>query len=196
MITVVSGLPRSGTSLMMQMIVAGGIPALTDALRQADENNPKGYFEWETAKLLKQHPESIAEAEGKVVKVISALLPNLPDGHEYRIVFMIRPLEEVIASQNKMLQRLGKEVPKTSKALVMAAFEKHLKETNAWLAKKANIAVLRVNHSAVLDNPEAEAARIAAFLGTRLNVQEMVGRVEPSLHREKANAQPVATEQG
>src|SRR5580698_10545287 len=93
MITVVSGLPRSGTSLMMQMIVAGGMPALTDGLRSADENNPKSYFEWEPAKKLKEHPEAIAEGEGNVVKIISALLPLLPDSHQYRVVFMMRPLE-------------------------------------------------------------------------------------------------------
>src|SRR5579864_9363376 len=111
MITVVSGLPRSGTSLMMQMIVAGGIPALTDGLRTADENNPKGYFEWEPAKSLKDHPEAIVAGEGKVVKIVSALLKQLPADREYRIVFMQRPLEEVVASQNKMLTRLGREVP-------------------------------------------------------------------------------------
>jgi hypothetical protein len=134
MITVVSGLPRSGTSLMMQMIVTGGIAALTDGLRTADENNPKGYFEWEPAKTLKDHPEAIAAGEGKVVKIVSALLKQLPPQHEYRIVFIWRPLEEVVASQNKMLTRLGREVPATPNAAVFAAFEKHLKDIESWLA--------------------------------------------------------------
>jgi hypothetical protein len=184
-ITVVSGLPRSGTSLMMQMIVAGGIPALTDGLRSADENNPKGYFEWEPAKSLKQHPETIAAAEGKVVKIISALLPLLPDSYEYRVVFMIRPLEEVVASQNKMLQRLGKEVPQTPKASVIAAFEKHLKEIDGWLSKTPNLVVLRVEHSSVLARPQEEANQVSAFLGNRLDVGRMAQQVERSLHREK-----------
>ena len=185
MITVVSGLPRSGTSLMMQMIVAGGIPPLTDGLRSPDENNPKGYFEWEPAKSLKEHPEAIAAAEGKVVKIISALLPLLPDAYEYRVVFMIRPLEEVVASQNKMLSRLGREVPRTPKANVIAAFEKHLKETEEWLSKKTNLSVLQVQHSGVLARPREEALRISAFLGDRLKVESMAKPVERSLHRER-----------
>lgn len=184
-ITVVSGLPRSGTSLMMQMIVAGGMPALTDGLRSADENNPKGYFEWEPAKQLKEHPEAIAEGEGKVVKIISALLPLLPDSHQYRVVFMMRPLEEVIASQNKMLERLGKEVPRTPVASVIAAFQKHLRETDAALVRRPNLTVLKVDHGAVLASPLEEASRIAGFLGEKLNVESMAQQVEHSLHRER-----------
>jgi hypothetical protein len=188
LITVVSGLPRSGTSLMMQMIVAGGIPALTDGLRSADENNPKGYFEWEPAKSLKQHPEAIAAGEGKVVKIISALLPLLPDAHQYRVVFMIRPLEEVVASQNKMLQRLGRPVPQTPIGSVISAFEKHLHEIEGWLVKRPPGTVLRVEHGAVLRNPQEEAARISTFLGKCLDVAGMARQVEHSLHREKSGA--------
>jgi hypothetical protein len=173
---------------MMQMIVAGGMPALTDGLRSADENNPKGYFEWEPAKRLKEHPEAIAEGEGKVVKIISALLPLLPDSHQYRLVFMMRPLEEVIASQNKMLERLGKEVPRTAPASVMAAFQKHLRETDAVLARRANLAVLKVEHGAVLAKPLEEATRIAGFLGEKLNVERMAHQVERSLHRERGGS--------
>jgi len=187
-ITVVSGLPRSGTSLMMQMVVAGGIPALSDGLRTADENNPRGYFEWEPAKTLKEHPEKIVAAEGKGVKIISALLPQLPDGHDYRVLFMIRPLEEVVASQNKMLQRLGREVPKTPQASVIAAFEKHLKEIDGWLAKKSNIKILRVEHAKVLTDPKNEAARISDFLGYSLDVGSMARQVERSLHRERVGS--------
>lgn len=187
MITVVSGLPRSGTSLMMQMIVAGGIPALTDGLRTADENNPKGYFEWEPAKSLKDHPEAIVAGEGKVVKIVSALLKQLPADREYRIVFMQRPLEEVVASQNKMLTRLGREVPAAPTAAVFAAFEKHLKEIEAWLARRAKTQVLYVDHFAVLDQPQQEAARIASFLGGNLDADRMAAQVERSLHREKSN---------
>jgi hypothetical protein len=169
---------------MMQMIVAGGIPALTDGLRSADENNPKGYYEWEPAKALKQHPEAMAAAEGKVVKIISALLPVLPPIHEYRVVFMRRPLEEVVASQNKMLTRLGREVPTTPNAVVFGAFEKHLKEIQGWLSKQPNLAVLYVDHTAVLERPSGEAARISHFLGD-LNIERMMAQVERSLHRER-----------
>jgi Sulfotransferase domain len=170
---------------MMQMLVAGGMPALTDGLRTADENNPKGYFEWEPAKKLKQDPEAIAAGEGKVVKIISASLPQLPDGHEYRVLFMLRPLEEVVASQNKMLERLGKAVPNTPMNSVIAAFEKHLREIENWLSRKPSVKVLWVQHAEVLKNPESEAARIAEFVGKGLDVGSMARQVERSLHREK-----------
>lgn len=186
MITVVSGLPRSGTSLMMQMIVAGGIPPLTDGLRAADENNPKGYFEWEPAKALKQNPGAIAAGEGKVVKIISALLPHLPEGHEYRIVLMIRPLEEIIASQNSMLRRLGKEVPTTSLAGVRTAFEKHLKEIDGVLAKRPGMTVLKIEHAKILTDPLGQAVRVSEFLGGGLKIEGMARQVEQSLHREKS----------
>ena len=107
MITVVSGLPRSGTSLMMQMLSAGGLSVVTDGERQADADNPRGYFEWERIKLLPKRPDCIAEAEGKVVKVISQLLFALPPGREYRVIFMQRPLPEVVASQAEMIRRRG-----------------------------------------------------------------------------------------
>jgi hypothetical protein len=188
LITVVSGLPRSGTSLMMQMIVAGGLPPLTDGLRTADENNPRGYFEWEPAKSLKQNPGAIAVGEGKVVKIISALLPLLPDDHEYRIVFMLRPLEEVIASQNSMLRRLGKEVPRTSGQSVKAAFEKHLRETEQLLSTRPNVTVLKVEHARVLADSIGQASRVAAFLGGGLKIESMAAQVERSLHREKSEA--------
>ena len=186
LITVVSGLPRSGTSLMMQMIVAGGIPPLSDGLRTADENNPKGYFEWEPAKTLKQNPEAIGAGEGKVVKIISALLPFLPEDHEYKIVFMVRPLEEVIASQNSMLRRMGKAVPNTPAASVTAAFEKHLREIDSMLAKRKGISVLKVEHARVLVDPGREASRVAQFLIRPLDVERMTQQVERSLHRERA----------
>src|SRR5277367_4222601 len=109
MITIVSGLPRSGTSLMMQMLTAGGLSAVSDGERQADTDNPKGYLEWERIKQLPKDPKLIAEAEGKVVKVISQLILSLPEGHEYRIVFMQRPLPEVMKSQDEMLRRRGNE---------------------------------------------------------------------------------------
>lgn len=188
MITVVSGLPRSGTSLMMQMLVAGGLPALTDGLRSADENNPKGYFEWEPAKALKQEPEAIAAGEGKVVKIISALLAHLPGTHEYRVVFMIRPLEEVVASQNRMLERLGKEVPRMPTGVVITAFQKHLKEVDGWLANKPYLRVLRVNHAGVVARPREAAVGIAEFVGAPLSIDKMAAQVERSLYRERAGS--------
>ena len=128
MITIVSGLPRSGTSLMMQMLVAGGMSALSDGGRKAAADNPRGYLEWEQIKQLPQDPGCIAEAEGKVVKVVARLILSLPAGHEYRIIFMQRPLPEVIVSEDEMLRRRGTYKKGADPAYISSAFEKHLRE--------------------------------------------------------------------
>lgn len=186
MITVVSGIPRSGTSLMMQMMTAGGMPPLTDGQRAADANNPRGYYELESVKSLSRNAEVVGQAEGKVVKIISSLLFTLPKQFEYRVIFMCRPLEEVVSSQNRMLERLGKEVPTTSTASVIAAFQEHLTKVKSWLSQQPNIAVLYVDYPAVLEAPEREAGRICAFLGRQLDVAAMIRQIEQSLHREKS----------
>src|SRR5271165_2238156 len=154
MITIVSGLPRSGTSLMMQMLVAGGMPALSDGERRADTDNPRGYLEWGRIKTLPKDPGCIAEAEGKVVKVISRLLLSLPAGHEYRIIFMQRPLPEVLASQDQMLRRRGTYKEGPDPAAISAAFEKHLREVYAWLEGKPYVRALRVQYHDVLSSPK------------------------------------------
>ena len=172
---------------MMQMIVAGGIPALTDGLRSADENNPKGYFEWEPAKSLRERPDALASGEGKVVKIISALLYQLPSTYEYRILFMVRPLEEVVASQNRMLQRLGKDVPAIPAEKVISAFQKHLNEIESWLLNQPSRRVLRAEHPAVLTRPREESQRIADFLGRPMDIDAMARQVERSLYRERGD---------
>ncbi len=154
MITIVSGLPRSGTSLMMQMLVAGGMPALSDGERVADTDNPRGYLEWERIKTLPNDPGCIAEAEGKVVKVISRLLLSLPAGHEYRAIFMQRPLPEVLASQDQMLKRRGTFKEGANPAIISAAFEKHLREVYAWLDGKSYVKALRIPYHDVLKQAE------------------------------------------
>src|ERR1700690_4053692 len=138
MITIVSGLPRSGTSLMMQMLSAGGMQVLSDGERKADTDNPKGYLEWERIKQLPKDPSLIAEAEGKVVKVISQLILSLPAGHEYRIVFMQRPLPEVLKSQDEMLRRRGNAESLADNSAIEDAFQRPLIEVNKWLAGRPN----------------------------------------------------------
>ena len=192
MITVVSGIPRSGTSLMMQMMAAGGMPVLTDGQRSADANNPRGYFELESVKSLSRNQDVIAQAEDKVVKVISSLLPSLPKQFDYRVIFMCRPLEEVISSQNRMLERLGKEVPPTPTASVIAAFEEHLKKIRSWLSQQSNLAVLYVDYPAVLEAPEEQTRRICSFLERDLDTAAMIRQIEHSLHREKSASAPSA----
>lgn len=188
MITVVSGIPRSGTSLMMQMMAAGGMPVLTDGQRSADANNPRGYFELESVKSLARNQDVLGQAEDKVVKVISSLLPSLPKQFEYRVIFMCRPLEEVVSSQNRMLERLGREVPPTPTASVIAAFEEHLRKIRSWLSQQPNMAVLYVDYPAVLQAPEEHIAKICAFLGRELDTAAMTRQIEHSLHREKSGS--------
>ena len=170
----------------MQMMAAGGMPVLTDGQRSADANNPRGYFELESVKALGRNQDVVGQAEGKVVKIISSLLPSLPKQFEYRVIFMCRPLEEVIASQNRMLERLGKEVPPTPTASVVAAFEEHLRKIKSWLSQQPNIAVLYVDYPGVLQEPKEQVARISGFLGRDLDVDAMIRQIEHSLHREKS----------
>jgi Sulfotransferase domain len=189
MITIVSGLPRSGTSLMMQMLDAGGLAVLSDGERKADTDNPKGYLEWERIKQLPKDPDLITEAEGKVVKVISQLILSLPAGHEYRIVFMQRPLPEVLKSQDEMLRRRGNaDSVATSEAVASAigeAFQRHLIEVNQWFTKKENVQVLKVHYHRLLREPKVVAEEVAAFLEVPMDVDAMAAQVDGSLYRNR-----------
>ncbi|MGD0568868.1 MAG: sulfotransferase domain-containing protein [Candidatus Sulfotelmatobacter sp.] len=186
MITIVSGLPRSGTSLMMQMLAAGGMPILSDGEREADSDNPRGYLEWERIKQLPKDPACIAEAEGKAVKVISRLLLSLPEGHEYRVIFMQRPLPEVLASQEVMLRNRGTAKPGTDNSAIAAAFEKHLREVNAWLDSKAHVKTLRVPYHDVLRDAGNIGQRLIQFLGIDLNLEAMTTQVDATLYRNRS----------
>jgi hypothetical protein len=185
MITIVSGLPRSGTSLMMQMLVAGGMTPLSDGERRADEDNPRGYLEWERIKQLPKNPGCIAEAEGKVVKVISQLLLALPAGHEYRVIFMQRPMAEVLVSQDQMLRRRGTYKEGADQASVSAAFEKHLREVYAWMDSKRYVKILRVPYHDALHQAKEIALQLEQFLGIHLNIEAMVQQVDGSLYRNR-----------
>ena len=186
MITIVSGLPRSGTSLMMQMLVAGGMSALSDGERRADTDNPRGYLEWERIKQLPNEPGLITEGEGKVVKVISRLLLSLPAEHEYRVIFMQRPLPEVLASQDQMMRRRGTYKEGANQAVIGAAFEKHLREVYAWLDSKPNVKALRVPYHDVLNQPREMSEKLREFLGVPLIMEAMVRQVDASLYRNRA----------
>jgi hypothetical protein len=184
MITVVSGLPRSGTSMMMQVLVAGGIPPLTDHERKPDADNPRGYYELEVAKKIKTDTSWLAEAEGKVFKIVSMLLTDLPATHRYRIVFMVRDLDEVLASQAVMLQRKG-EAPKAPDTVLKPLYAKHLAEIREWLAVQAHMDVYYCRHRAMIEDPRTEIDRLAAFLGDSPDTAAMRAAVDPSLHRQK-----------
>ena len=184
MITIVSGLPRSGTSLMMQMLAAGGAPILSDGERRADNDNPRGYLEWERIKQLPKDPLCIAEAEGKAVKVISLLLMSLPEGHEYRVIFMQRPIPEVLASQDVMMRNRGTAGAPAS--IVGAAFEKNLLASNAWLDSKSYVKTLRIPYHDVLGDAEEVANKVSDFLGGKLNVEAMAQQVDETLYRNRS----------
>lgn len=186
MITIVSGLPRSGTSLMMQMLVAGGMQPLADGERKADADNPRGYLEWERIKQLPTDPSLIAEAEGKVVKVISRLLLALPSGHEYRIIFMQRPMPEILASQDEMLRRRGTYKEGADPAMITAAFQKHLREIDVWLDGKPHVKYLRVPYHDVLNDPKSVSQKLANFLDLSLHLDAMREQVDSSLYRNRA----------
>jgi LPS sulfotransferase NodH len=184
-ITIVSGLPRSGTSLMMQMLAAGGMPILSDGERMADTDNPRGYCEWERIKQLPKEPTCIDEAEGKAVKVISQLLFALPAGRSYQIIFMERPLPEVVASQAEMIRRRGTAGAPLPEAALIAGLRAHLNQVNAWLSQTHDILVSRVEYHSVLRDPRAAAGSVQEFLQRALDVEAMARQVDPSLYRQR-----------
>lgn len=183
--TLVSGLPRSGTSLMMQMLQAGGLPVLSDGLREPDASNPRGYLEYEPVKRLRSDRSWLPQARGKGVKIIHALLRELPLGGALpcRIVFMQRPLDEVLASQQAMLQLDGK--PAADAALLKRAFEGQLAQLLPWLATRPGVGVLYVDYHAVIRDPTAVARSLCDFLGLPLDTAAMVQAVDPALHRQR-----------
>jgi hypothetical protein len=182
-ITIVSGLPRSGTSLMMQMLAAGGIGIVTDAIRAADTDNPRGYLEFERVKKIKQDASWLPDARDKAIKMVSQLLRELPPGERCRVIFMERDLDEVLASQEKMLERLGR--PAAPRERMKAAFQTHLEELDRWLSRQPHIAVLRVSYNELLKDPVAQAERVCQFLERIMDVDAMVAAVDPSLYRNR-----------
>jgi len=185
-IAVVSGLPRSGTSLMMQMLTAGGIPPLTDALRTADDDNPRGYFELEKVKQLRQDKSWIPQARGKVVKIIHLLLMELPADQDYRVVFMQRDLNEITKSQSVMLERSGKAGAAMSADKLAGIYTAQLATVKKWLADRSSFKVLEVPYSDLIANPLKHAKSINIFLGGSLDESAMVAAVDPNLYRNRA----------
>ncbi len=182
-IIIVSGLPRSGTSLMMQMLDAGGVEVITDHVRTADVDNPRGYYEFERAKKVKQDAAWLPGARGKAVKMVSQLLYDLPASERYRIIFMARDLDEMLASQDKMLQRLGR--PAGQREEMKRAYELHLEKLHTWLARQPNMTVLVVSYNDLLARPEDEARHVSDFLGGVPDVEKMAQTVDPSLYRNR-----------
>lgn len=186
MITIVSGLPRSGTSLMMQMLEAGGMPVLTDGARPADNDNCRGYYELEKVKRLERDKSWLPQAENKAVKVVSALLYELPASHRYRVLFMLRDLDEVLRSQTRMLQRLDAPDRGPPASAMRGHFQQHLERLRRWLAGAEHMDVLYCEHRALFDNPEPLVEQIVQFLDRPLDKPRMLQRIDPSLWRHRS----------
>jgi LPS sulfotransferase NodH len=186
-ITVVSGLPRSGTSLMMQMLAAGGVPPLTDNLRAPDENNPHGYFEFDPVKRLRTDQSWLEQARGHAVKIIHLLVRELPtnDRFRYRVILMRRAMEEILASQRVMLERQGKK--SADEAALARIYKAQLSGLTDWLEAHGEFSFLSINYRQLLENPGPVIRSIDNFLGGGLNVAAMASAVDPALYRQRAN---------
>jgi len=185
-ITIVSGLPRSGTSMMMRMLEAGGMPAVVDHDRKPDDDNPNGYYEFEPIKKLKENSAWVAGATGRVVKAVYLLLYDLPKEHRYRVVFMRRDLPEVIASQDTMLRRSGAKTGGIEAKILARHFETQLRQVETWLLQQPNFAVTFVNYADIVRDPAGSAAAIAEFLDNVVDPVRMAAGVDPGLYRNRA----------
>ena len=187
-IVVVSGLPRSGTSMMMRMLAAGGVAPLTDGHRTADVDNPGGYYELEQVKKLSKGDTAwLQGAEGKAVKVIVTLLYELPPEHRYRVIFMRRRMEEVLASQRQMLVNRGQDPDAVPDEEMARIFRQHLAKLDGWLAERPNVELIDVDYNAlVTGGGSATARRVAEFLDRPLDIPAMEAVVDPELYRRRA----------
>jgi hypothetical protein len=188
-IVIVAGLPRSGTSLMCQMLDNGGVEVVTDNLRTPDTDNPRGYYELEKVKRIKTDATWLPEARGKAFKIVSQLLYDLPGTEKYRVIFMQRDLDEILTSQEKMLAHLGR--PAAPREQIAPAFAAHLDRLHLWLEQQPHLDVLRVDYKALVERPAEMAAVINEFIGGRADVCRMAASVDPSLYR---NRKPAASE--
>ena len=185
-IIVVSGLPRSGTSMMMKMLEAGGISPLTDKTRKPDEDNPQGYYEFERVKKLKEgDTDWLPKARGKAVKIVAALVPYLPDSYHYKVILMNRAMPEVLVSQQQMLLRRGEDTNEISEEEMTRLFEKHLQQTKVWVEQQSNIQLIVISYNELLQNPDSQIARIEKFLCTTLDIGKMKAVIDPNLYRQR-----------
>jgi hypothetical protein len=189
-IVVVSGLPRSGTSMAMRMLEAGGMPILTDGVRHADDSNVHGYYELEAVKNLPEGGDTawLKSAHGKAVKIISFLLTWLPETHDYRVIFMRRGLDEVVASQHAMLASRGEPADSTDADRLRLIYQRHLEEVARLIARRACFSVMDLEYRRVLDQPGEGARRIGAFMGAVLDVDAMAAAVDREQYRGRNDA--------
>ena len=184
-VTVVSGLPRSGTSMLMVMLDEGGIPPLTDEIRTADEDNPKGYYEFERVKKLPDDAEWIPDAVGKAVKVLAELVTQLPSGHDYRIVFIHRNIDEILASQRKMILNRGEDPDAVSDGELRMLLQNYLRILKNWIDSQENVDVLYVHYNEIMEDPSGAIEAMDDFLGG-LDTEAMATAIDDRLYRNRA----------
>jgi len=189
-VIIVSGLPRSGTSMMMKMLKLVGIPVLEDGIRKLDENNPQGYYEYELVKKLKQNNKWLNDAKGFAVKIVATLLQYLPERIHYKIIFMERDINEIISSQRKMLTRMKNEENVENvqdDSIMKKIYTQHLEDVKLYVNNNKNMDVLYISYNEILINPYKEGEKISKFFGGYLNVSEMIAAVDINLYRERKN---------
>lgn len=184
-VTIVSGLPRSGTSMMMRMLEAGGMPVLIDNIRTADPDNPRGYYEFEAVKQTKSDPSWLDSAPGKAVKMVYRLLYDLPNTYEYRVLFMRRNLDEVLASQRVMLERSGEAGADVTDEQIANLFRSQLEKFEVWVQSQSNFKILEVNYNDMLADPQRHLKDANAFLDSVLDTQAMSAVIDPALYRNR-----------
>lgn len=185
-VTIVSGLPRSGTSMMMRMLEAGGISPVVDGERKANADNPMGYYEFEPVKALKEDSSWVADSTGQAVKVIYKLVYDLPNNVPYRIVFMQRDIEEVLSSQEKMMRRDGLDPDTIGRDLLYNLFQTDVMDFRRWAEVQGNIQIMYADYRRMVDEPEEMSRHIAEFLDQDLDIQAMASVVDPDLYRNRA----------
>ncbi|HLJ46423.1 MAG TPA: sulfotransferase domain-containing protein [Bryobacteraceae bacterium] len=184
-VVIVSGMPRSGTSLMMQMLNAGGIAPLTDGIRKSDEHNPHGYLEYEPVKRLAYDSSWVPDARGKALKVIYRLLPHLPPEVDYRVILMDRDIEQVFESQRDMLRTRGDAAADQHKDRIIKALAAEIEDTKEWLSEQPNVRVLAVPYASLVRDPAFWSQMVTHFLDGGLNERAMAAMVVPSLYRHR-----------
>jgi hypothetical protein len=183
-IAIVSGLPRSGTSMMMRMLDSGGMEVVTDNIRKPDQDNPAGYYEFEKVKKIKDDSIWLDSIYGKVVKMVSMLLYSLPSDKPYKVIFMKRDMTEILISQKIMLERKRAKDAKSDEEMA-GCFIKHLNEIEKWLGEQTNMNVLYVNYNDIVENPVKNARLVNEFLECNLNIEKMAEAVDKSLYRNR-----------
>lgn len=184
-IIVVSGLPRSGTSMMMKMLEAGGVQLFVDNVRKPDYDNPNGYYEFEKVKEINKDASWLGDIRGKAIKIVSMLLYHLPPMYGYKVIFMQRNMEEILNSQRKMLKRSDAQPEVIDDGIMANKFEVHLKKIYNWIERQKNIQCLYISYNDILNDPQGSSIRVNTYLGDHLDIKAMVKAIDHSLYRNR-----------